>query len=146
MLPIAKRKLERLGVGAHQKDGLAAPGWAVLREMLKEGQSQMRQPQMWPLVPSFYYPFYSGKQNALFLTWEVRVLVAHSARSPPVSVSFNPALGEDQADTISEAVSLVSLVWVVTFKPQSRLLCSWVAAQPSWVAPDHSIANETLQF
>lgn len=91
----------------------------------------------------FQYPFYSGKQSAPFSTWEVRVLVGHSARSPAVSASFEPGLCEDPADAFSEVVSPVSLVQVVTSKPQSGRLCT---RAHSWVAPDHSIANETLQF
>ena len=91
----------------------------------------------------FQYPFCSGKQSAPFLTWEVRALVGYSARSLPVPVSFDPVLCEDQADAASEAVSPVSLVQVVTSKPQSSLLCT---CANSSVAPDHTIANETLQF
>lgn len=71
------------------------------------------------------------------------MLVGHSSRSPPISVSSDPVLCEDQADTISEEVSPVSLVQVVTSEPQSSLLCT---RANGWVAPDHSVANKTLQF
>lgn len=40
------------------------------------------------------------------------------------SVSFDPALCEDQGDIIFKAVFPVSLVQVVTSRPQSSLLCS----------------------
>lgn len=61
-----------------------------------------------------------------------------------LSLSFDPTFCKDQADTISEAVSPASLVvQVVTSKPQSSLFCTCAC---SWVAPDHSLANEMLQF
>lgn len=91
----------------------------------------------------FQYPFSSGKLSAPFSAWEVRVLVGHVDRCPPVSVSFDPALCGGRPGTISEAVSPVSLAQVVTSKPRSSRLCT---CANSWVAPDHGMANKRPRF
>lgn len=91
----------------------------------------------------FRYPLSSGKPSAPFSAWEVRVLVGHVARCPPVSASFDPVLCGGRRESISEAVSPVSLVQVVTSKPRSSRLCT---CANSWVAPDHGMANKSPRF
>lgn len=54
----AKRKLESLGIDAHQTAGLAAPAVTAL----------------------FQHPFPPGKQSAPFSAWEVRVFVGNLLR------------------------------------------------------------------
>lgn len=82
VLLTAKRKLERYGAGTHQKNSWVGSSWPCSSQ---GGADSGTIPDM--VATRLQYLFYSGKQSAPFLTWELRVLAGHWAGSPRVFLS-----------------------------------------------------------